>query len=125
MPRTQTNDIAPVVNGFPITFFALSAISTGTALMTNTTANTIAVVTNIDAVEVSGTSSSSILIGTTINSCGIFGAQTGSGNYDTFSWRGVLALRNGQGLVVLHADAGWNVVAGGFWVPDTYGFVGS
>lgn len=119
MPRTQTNDPALAFRGFPTIFVASSHIVNGTVLYSGGQPGQISVVTNIDVVSVATTTSATILIGLNLNSCGIFGAQTGAGAYDTFSWRGFLPLALGDGLVALHADDGWHCVAAGFLVPDT------
>jgi hypothetical protein len=122
MPRTATNDQAPPYYGFPTVLWSFVNITTGQTLGENGSQGSILVITNIDVVARSTTADASILIGGLTNTAGLFGAQTGSGNFDTFSWRGYLPLDFGSSISVIHADSGWDTIGCGFYIPNPVSF---
>jgi hypothetical protein len=53
---------------------------------------------------------------------GVFGAQTGAGQYDTFSYRGYLPLYSGDGIGILNFTGTWHFTAAGYRYPQGFTF---
>lgn len=121
MPRTQTSEQAPPVLGFPVVFWSLRGLTAGQQLFFNDSQFQMYVLTNIDVVSRDANNGDSILIGGLTNSAGLFGALTGAGLYDTFSWRGNLALPFGATLeVIAISGGGWDSIGGGYVIANPF-----
>jgi hypothetical protein len=82
------------------------------------------VVTTMDIVHVTMGSSDTAAIGMVHSGFApqvyIFGAGTGAGNFDTFSWRGELPLYSGDELIALNIANSWSWVGSGYLVPTQF-----
>lgn len=117
MPRTQTNDPAPEVLDTFTRLAATNFSSSPGPVYTNLRQGSTAVVVSIDVVNTTSDSGASILVWAVNNTWGLFGGFTGSGQFDTFSWRGRLGLFYEESLGALSAGGSWSLVASGYYIP--------
>lgn len=117
MPRTQTNDAALPGNRMMFRLADGRVGASPAALFTMTRANTQAVVVSMDICNTSAGTGDQLAI--TIGSGGtyIFGGLTGSGVFDTFSYRGNLVLRPGEALWSAGIIGTWYFNCNGFFQP--------
>lgn len=121
MPRQQTSDQAPTFYGFPVVLWSETNLIAGQVLAENGSQYQMIVVTSIDVVCRNAGTNSNILIGGLTNTAGLFGGATGAGLYDTFSWRGYLALPFGALLRVINTSGGgWDSIGAGFVIPNPF-----
>lgn len=118
MPRTQTNDQNSSHARDIITFWNLNNISNGQELWSNTRADCNAIITCID-ICCSVASTATCAIGLNQSGYPFFGAQTGAGQWDTFSWRGELMVPGTGGIYVVQASASaWSCMGSGYYAPS-------
>lgn len=121
MPRTQTNDQpGPPYRGIQ-RLTALTLTSSGQIIWANGNAVTTIVVVTMDVVsDISGTSTDiaiGIAPGGGSSTFRVFGAATGAGQFDTFSWRGYLPLLYNDELVAINVSGSWDFTAAGYAIP--------
>lgn len=121
MPRTQTNDAAPAPYRGLQRLTAANINSPGGIIWQNTHVNVTIVVVTMDVVSVSGGTGANVAVGIApgggSTQIRVFGASTGSGNYDTFSWRGYLPLLYNDQLVCVNVGGTWDFTAAGYAIP--------
>lgn len=122
MPRTDTSDPSnfPVGGLYRLTAVRLTGPQ-GSVFANGLTGINIIVVAMDCVSEVSGTSTAiemGVFNGQNSQTYGVFGAETGAGQFDTFSWRGFLALQPLDSLSCLAATGTWSFVATGYNIPQ-------
>lgn len=124
MPRTDTSDNLGSRHAGVFRLCNTVVVNTGQSLYQSNAPGVTVVVTTMDLVNIGSQGSVSSGVGLlTVNSgqvYGLFGAITGTGALDTFSWRGELALYQDDQLVSLATTGTWTVVASGYKIPTLW-----
>lgn len=122
MPRTQTNDSSPGPALNIVRLALKSSITASQLLFRNQETTEALIVTNMDIVHRSAESGATCAIGINGSTPAIFGALTGAGSYDTFSWRGYFGLAPNDYISCLVVTGTWDFNAHGYYVPYVYAF---
>jgi hypothetical protein len=125
MPRTQTNDPALRHGPYIMRFGLKSFITTGSTLAGAPAPKVNWVITSMDIVHRSAESGAVCSICVNSASWTIFGAMTGAGSYDTFSWRGELAMNNVDVIKCGVVTGTWDFNCNGYVENDWVGFPSS
>lgn len=117
MPRTQTSDELPTPKPVVFRLAARSAVTSGLLLFRNQMTKAALIVTTMDLFHRNGASGDVAYISLNSTSPGIFGAEVGSGSFDTFSWRGEFGLAPNEYLQSSAVTGVWDFTAHGYYVP--------